>query len=188
MSSKFMMNWIPALRASINKFPYFATQFKSFDMQRSILWVFIAFLAVSCNQTAKKEGVNPETDKTEKIVSATIDELLATPTNYQDKEVAVSGMVTHVCREGGQKCFIVGDDGETQIRIVTGGEIDEFKVEMEGSTIAFKGIFRVLNPEQAEGQLEDYNSKEQHLVEQSHSNAEKADYFIEAVEFKEVTQ
>jgi len=157
-------------------------------MQRSILWVFIVFLAVSCNQTANKEGVNPETDKTEKVVSATINELFAAPADYQDKEVAVSGMVTHVCREGGQKCFIVAEDGETQIRIVTGGEIDEFKVEMEGSTVAFKGIFRVLNPEQAEVQLEDYNTKEQHIVEQAHSSAEKADYFVEAVEFKEVTQ
>jgi aspartyl/asparaginyl-tRNA synthetase len=131
--------------------------------------------------------VNPETEKTEKIVSATIGELLATPDVYQDKEVAVSGMVTHVCREGGQKCFIVADDGETQIRIVTGGDIDEFKVDMEGSTVAFKGIFRVLKPEQADAQLEDYNSKESHLVEQSHSSAEKADYFVEAIDFKEVT-
>ena len=156
-------------------------------MQRSILWVFIAFMAVSCGQSASKDSVSPETEKTVDIVSATIDELLATPADYQDKEVAVSGMVTHVCREGGQKCFIVGEDGVTQIRIVTGGDIDEFKIDMEGSTVAFKGVFRVLNPEQAEVQIEDYNSKESHLVEQSHSSAEKADYFVEAIDFKEVT-
>jgi aspartyl/asparaginyl-tRNA synthetase len=156
-------------------------------MQRSILWVFFAFLAVSCGQTTNKDGVSPETGKSETIITATIDELLATPTDFQDKEVAVSGMVTHVCREGGQKCFIVADDGETQIRIVTGGDIDEFKVDMEGSIVAFKGIFRVLKPEQAEAQLEDYNSKESHLVEQSHSGAEKADYYVEAIDFKAVT-
>ncbi len=103
-------------------------------MQRSILWVLIAFMAVSCNQTEKKESGNQEAVNTEKIVSATIVELLAAPADYQDKEVAVSGMVTHVCRHGGQKCFIVAEDGETQIRIVPGGEIDEFKVEIEGST------------------------------------------------------
>jgi len=157
-------------------------------MQRSILWVLIAFLAVSCNQTVNKEGDNQEASKTEQIVSATIVELLAAPADYQDKAVAVSGMVTHVCRHGGQKCFIVADDGETQIRIVPGGDIDEFKVEMEGSTIAFKGTFKVLNPEVAEEQLEDYESKEHHEVEQSHSSAEKAEYFLEAVDFKEVTQ
>jgi hypothetical protein len=157
-------------------------------MQRSILWVLIAFLAVSCNQTATKEGVNQEAEKSEEIISASIVELLATPADYQDKDVAVSGMVTHVCRHGGQKCFIVADDGETQIRIVPGGDIDEFKVEMEGSTIAFKGTFRVQTVELTAEQLEDYESKEHHEVEQSHSSAEKAEYFLEAVDFKEVTQ
>ncbi len=157
-------------------------------MQRSILWVLIAFLAVSCNQTAKQEGDNQEASKTEQIVSATIVELLATPADYQDKEVAVSGMVTHVCRHGGQKCFIVADDGETQIRIVPGGDIDEFKIDMEGSTVAFKGTFKVQTTEVAAEAVEDYESKEHHVVEQSHSSAEKAEYFVEAVEFKEVTQ
>ena len=158
-------------------------------MQRSILWVLIAFMAVSsCKQTVKQEGDNQEASKTEQIVSATIVELLATPADYQDKEVAVSGMVTHVCKHGGQKCFIVADDGETQIRIVPGGDIDEFKVEMEGSTIAFKGTFRVQTAVLAEEQLEDYESKEHHEEEQSHSSAEKAEYFLEAVDFKEVTQ
>ena len=157
-------------------------------MQRSILWVLIAFLAVSCNQTVKQEGDNPEASKTEQIVSATIVELLAAPADYQNKEVAVSGMVTHVCKHGGQKCFIVADDGETQIRIVPGGEIDEFKVEMEGSTVAFKGVFRVLTTLEAAEHVEDHESKEHHAEEQSHSNAEKADYFVEALDFKEVTQ
>jgi len=156
-------------------------------MQRSILLVLIAFMAISCNQTAKSESESPEADKAEKIVSATILELLASPEEYQDKEVAVFGMVTHVCRHGGQKCFIVADDGETQIRIVPGGDIDKFKVEMEGSTIAFKGIFRVLNAELAAEHVEDHESKEHHVVEQSHSSAEKAEYFVEAVDFKEVT-
>src|SRR6056300_659016 len=116
-------------------------------MQRSILLVLIAFFAISCNQTAKTEGDNQEANNNEKIVTASITELLATPEDYQDKEIAISGMVTHVCRHGGQKCFVVADDGETQLRIVPGGDIDEFKVDIEGSTMAFKGVFRILNTE-----------------------------------------
>jgi len=157
-------------------------------MQRPILLLLIAIFALSCSQGGKKEGVTSDAEKTEQIISASIVELLASPAEYQDKEVAVSGMVTHVCRHGGQKCFIVADDGETQIRIVPGGEIDEFKIDLEGSTVAFKGIFRVLNAESAAEHVEDHESKEHHAVEQSHSSAEKAEYFIEAVDFKEVTE
>ena len=80
-------------------------------MQRSILLVFMVFLVLSCNQTVKNDGENQQAVKSEEIVSASIVELLASPADYQDKEVAVSGMVTHVCRHGGQKCFIVADDG-----------------------------------------------------------------------------
>ena len=156
-------------------------------MQRSILLALIAILAISCKQTVKTETDGQEGASAEKIVAASIPELLETPAEYQDKEVAISGMVTHVCRHGGQKCFVVADDGETQIRIVPGGDIDEFKVEIEGSTIAVKGIFRILNAEQAAEHVEDHESQEHHAVEQSHSSAEKADYFIEAIEFKEVS-
>ena len=97
-------------------------------------------------------------------------------------------MVTHVCKHGGQKCFVLADDGETQIRIVPAGDIDEFKIDLEGSTVAFKGTFKVLNPVQAEALEVDHDSKEHHESEMSHSQAEKADYFIEAVDFKELTQ
>ena len=156
-------------------------------MQRSILLVLIAFMAFACNQTSKKEADVQEAETSEKIVSASIVELLATPEEYKDVTVALSGMVTHVCRHGGQKCFVVADDGETQIRLVPGGDVDEFKVELEGSTIAVKGVFRVLNAEMAAEHVEDHDSKEHHAVEQSHSEAEKAEYFVETLEFKEVT-
>ena len=154
-------------------------------MQRAAFLVLVAFLAVSCNQASKENST--ESTEIEEIVSASIQELLATPADYDGKEVAVSGMVTHVCRHGGQKCFIVAEDGETQIRIVPSGDIDEFKIELEGSTVAFKGVFRVLNPVETEELEENYESKEHHAVEQSHSEAEKADYFVEAVDFEEVT-
>jgi hypothetical protein len=156
-------------------------------MQKVAFMVFIAFLAVSCNQANNENSTTAESTEVEKIVSATIEELLATPADFDGKEVAVSGMVTHVCRHGGQKCFILAEDGETQMRIVPSGDIDEFKVELEGSTVAFKGVFRVLNSMETEELVEDYESKEHHAVEQSHSEAEKADYFVEAIDFKEVS-
>ena len=46
----------------------------------------------------------------------------------------------------------------------------------------------MLNAAQAEEHLADHESKEHHETEMSHSEAEKADYFIEAVDFKEITE
>jgi hypothetical protein len=152
----------------------------------TLLIALVAALA-SCNQSAgNQEG--EQNAEMEKIVSATVEELVSNPDEYMDLEVAVSGMVTHVCRHGGQKCFIVGKDGETQIRIVPSGDIDEFKLDLEGSTVAFKGTFKVMHPVEAEAHVEDHNSKAHHAVEMAHSQAEKADIFIEASEFQEMIQ
>ena len=157
-------------------------------MQRILLFVVLAVLVGSCNQAAQKEGSDSQTSDVEKIISATVEELLAQPTEYEGKEVAVSGMVTHVCKHGGQKCFIVGEDGETQIRIIPGSNIDEFKIDLEGSTVAFKGIFKVLTTIQAQEHVEEHDSKEHHDQEMAHTEAEKAEYFVEAIDFKEITQ
>ena len=156
-------------------------------MHKIAILLTTALLLVACNQTSQKEG-KKETTKSEEIVAATIEELLASPTEYEDKEVAITGMVTHVCRHGGQKCFVLAGDGETQIRLVPSGDIDEFKIELEGSTLAVKGTLRVLTPVQAEEHMADHESKEHHENEMAHSEAEKADIFIEAIEYKEITQ
>jgi len=147
-------------------------------MRNLLLFTLALLLASSCNTNSTQN---------QELISATVEELVASPVNYQEKEVAVSGMVTHVCRHGGQKCFIVGEDGETQVRIVPGSGIDEFSIDLEGSQVAFKGTFRVMTaPEHEEHELE-HDSKEHHAIEMSHSEAEKADIFLEATELKELT-
>jgi hypothetical protein len=155
-------------------------------MYRITLIIATVLFMVACNQTGQKKGTEGEI--TEKIVAATIEELVAEPVEYKDLEVAIEGMVTHVCRHGGQKCFVLAEDGETQIRLVPSGDIDEFKIELEGSDIAVKGKFRVMSVAEAEEHVEDHESKAHHAVEQSHSEAEKADIFIEVSQFREITQ
>jgi hypothetical protein len=182
------MNWMHAWRVLNHKNPYFWQKLKRMNtMKRMVLLMSLAVLALSCNQSVKEKSAEGDTVNREEIITATVEELLLSPADYQDREIAISGMVTHVCREGGQKCFILAADGETQLRIVTGEGIDEFKIDMEGSTVSFKGIFRVLNAAESEAQMEDYDTHESHVVEQAHSGAEKADYFVEALDFKEVS-
>lgn len=156
-------------------------------MHRLAILVSVALLLGACNQTSQNKAEDTSV-KEEKIITATIEELLASPAEYQDKEVAITGMVTHVCRHGGQKCFVLAADGETQIRLVPAGDIDEFKIELEGSNLAVKGTLKVLNPVEAEEHVEDHESKEHHANEMAHSEAEKADIFIETHEFVEITE
>jgi len=155
-------------------------------MQRLIFWVTGVLLLTACNQAGRNEGSDSPDSRTQEIVSASVEEILAQPSEYEGKQVAVSGMVTHVCRHGGQKCFVLGQDGKSQIRIVPGGDIDEFKIELEGSTIAFLGTFRIMEGQAAEP-MENHESQAEQVQEMAISEAESSAYFIEATDFKEVT-
>ena len=64
----------------------------------------------------------------------------------------------------------------------------EIKIDLEGFNVAFKGTFRVLTPLEAEAHVEDHDSKEHHATEMAHTEAEKAEVFIEAVDFKELCE
>jgi hypothetical protein len=56
----------------------------------------------------------------------------------------ISGMVTHVCRHGGQRLFITDTVTGQTVRITTGKDIPEFDISMEGSNIVVNGIVREL--------------------------------------------
>ena len=154
-------------------------------MKKITLLLAVAVMLVSCNQTDKTSA---ESSQNEEVVAATIEAMLANPVDYVDKEVVITGMVTHVCRHGGQKCFILAEDGETQIRINVGSEIDEFDIALEGSSVEFKGVFKVLDEVETTELQEDHESKEHHATEMAHTEAEKASYFVEARSFTEITE
>jgi len=149
-----------------------------------LLLALSAIFMISCNQSDKTKGDNATVDET---VNATITELLASPADFEGKEVVLSGMVTHVCRHGGQKCFVLADDGETQLRINVGENINEFDVALEGSTVEFTGVFKMLNEVASEELLADHESQAHHDTIMAHTEAEKASYFVEAASFREIT-
>lgn len=152
-----------------------------------IFWAAAILMMASCSSSGEKQGKDAQADGRNQILTATVEEIVAQPAEYEGKEVAVSGMVTHVCRHGGQKCFVLGKDGETQIRIVPGGEIDEFKIDLEGSTVAFRGIVRILDTQQSADMAEENESMAEHSQEMAHSSAEQSETYIEAVDFKEAS-
>ena len=110
-------------------------------MTTRILSLSILFiLAVSCGQQSNKT-----TDLSELQVSeVTVEALLADASPFVEQPVSVKATVVHVCRHGGQRLFVVGEDGEDRFRITVGENISEFDVELEGSKIEVNGIVKEL--------------------------------------------
>jgi hypothetical protein len=93
-------------------------------------------------------------DKTT-VVSADTKVLTISPEKFQEmavnnvgKEVEIQGLVVHVCKHGGKKLFIVGDDPEKRVKITASDKVSVFAPELEGSTIWVKGIVEPLTEEE----------------------------------------
>ncbi len=109
-------------------------------MNKSIFLLLALSLLVSCGPGTKKNGTESE----QEIIPLAVEEFLSDAGPFVDKNVNISGTVVHVCRHGGQRMFLVGENGEERIRITTGEDIAEFNIELEGESIEVKGIVKEL--------------------------------------------
>lgn len=137
-------------------------------MKKIFPLVFIACFLIACGNKQKQETeiLQPEVD----VVVFTVDELIPAAEMNKDQEVTVSGMVTHVCKHSGQKCFIVGNDDSFSLRIEAKGDIGSFDQELIGSTIQVKGVLK----EQLRLSAEDLDEREKqaHARKNSGEDAE----------------
>ncbi len=156
-------------------------------MKKLLVLIVLLAALVSCNQGEKKAAVTDAIDETEVSASMlTVKGILESPGDYEDSEIKITGMVTHVCSHGGQKLFIIGDDPDQQLRINVGEGIAEFDKALEGSTVEFIGTFKIMEEEQTAELAKENEEKDHHTGDEAHAKAESASYFIEATEYKEL--
>ena len=78
----------------------------------------------SCNNQTKQK----KDEKSADVVVLTVDELQAQGKDLVGKEVMVKGTVTHVCKESGARCFVMGSTEDISLRIEA-GKIGSFSDE-----------------------------------------------------------
>ena len=116
-------------------------------MKKMTILAFLSFILFSANTLFAQ-------DKTT-LASAEPQVLILTPEKFQEvavnnvgKEVEIQGMVVHVCKHGGKKLFIIGEDPEKRVKITASDEVNVFLPELEGSTIMVKGIIEPIAEEE----------------------------------------
>lgn len=153
-------------------------------MKNTLSVLVILLLAAGCN-TANQKSADTAGDAADDTARITVENILTAPADYAGKEVVIEGMVTHVCKHGGQKLFIINEDPEEQLRITVGEHIPEFDVALEGSTVEFRGVVMVMEEEEAEAMQQDNAEQDHHTGDEAHAKAENASYYVEAHSFKE---
>jgi hypothetical protein len=97
--------------------------------------VIIVVLISSCGNKAGK-GV------AEKVEFAS---LVENPTNYIDKNIKVEGKVVMVCPHTGKEMFIVGNNPDIMLKVVSGENSPKFPADLVGSKISVEGRLEKAN-------------------------------------------
>lgn len=106
-------------------------------MKKTMVLLFSLVVLFSCtNQTKQKKD-----EKSAELTVLTVDELQAQGKDLVGKEVMVKGTVTHVCKEAGARCFVMGSTEDISIRIEA-GRIGSFTQEQMGSDIQVRGTLK----------------------------------------------
>lgn len=76
-----------------------------------IFWAITAIMAMAMTGCSGKSA-----DNSGEETALTVDSILANPESYNGKTVTVEGVVSHLCKHGGRKAFLLGSDENTMIR------------------------------------------------------------------------
>lgn len=149
--------------------------------------VFVALL-ISCNSESGKSG---KTNEEFKIIA--IENLEASAEALGDNTIQTTGMVTHICRHGGQKLFLTDDTKEKHILVRTSSSIPEFDILLEGSTLEVTGklVATVTDVTDHEGHA--HSEDEECAAEAKMKENDGSDectttvtYHLEAISYKEI--
>lgn len=143
-------------------------------MYKNLLMIVVAAIALwACGgqNTASTEQTTEQEEQVvvvEEATAVTVANFKEKAADLIDKEVLVEGTVTHVCKHGGKKMFIMAEDPDVNVKIVTGDETAAFDPELEGSYIKVHGIVEAIEVEvEGEGQLHEGEEGE-HEEDEAH--------------------
>jgi len=157
-------------------------------MKHLFLIVLVAVLIVGCNSGRDNNG---EEKGSGEITIVTAEDLDNNASAFVDKSVQVTGMVTHVCKHGGQKMFITDESRNANLLVRVSQSIPEFDIGLEGSTVQITGkmVATVAENEEEAHEEEDCEVEaKMKASDEMRKNTTNITYHIEADSFKEITK
>ena len=148
-------------------------------------FIFLAMISLLTLATTSIYSQNKTTG------SASDDKIVAVkPDNFQDvaadmvgKQVEIQGMVVHVCKHGGKKMFIIGENPDVSVKITASDKVSVFEPELEGSTVYVTGIVEPMDDvEEIQQEI-----KTEGNVDAAHENQyHKPQFSISCLKVKEI--
>ncbi|MBD3385493.1 hypothetical protein GF407_11280 [candidate division KSB1 bacterium] len=103
-------------------------------MKRIYLLLMLA-MVFACGTREK-----PQTTQAVEVGVKALDE---NAEEYVGETVELTGTVVHVCRHGGKRLFMIGDEPQPRFKVTAGPEVGSFDLKLEGSTVKVTGVVNV---------------------------------------------
>lgn len=105
-------------------------------MKKLFIFAVIAGFLFACATKTEKKAE-------ETILEPTITELISNPMDYDGKEVAFTGVISHVCKHAGDKMRVMQEDTELSVLVMLGDYTGVITPENEGETVTVSGLVAV---------------------------------------------
>lgn len=102
-------------------------------IKKLLIYALLVVFLVSCGQKAGEKTALSE------ITEATITEVLNNPLEFDGKEVRIAGIISHVCKNSGDKMRVTQGDSELSILVKLGTFTGQITPENEGHNVVFEG-------------------------------------------------
>lgn len=97
-----------------------------------VISAYVFGINSGCNNSGKK-------DSSAENLTLTVDSFLVAPEKLANKDVIITGTVSHVCRHSGKKLFLFGSNPENTVKINVGGDVSTFDIKYEGTDVEITG-------------------------------------------------
>ncbi len=116
----------------------------------------ILFLISSCGSQTASDGNNSSGQES---VDANISEVLTDPLEYDGKTIKIEGIISHVCRHGGDKMRVLQEGSDLSIQVMLGDFTGRFDAGSEGNRVVLTGqlVTEVTNLDQLAAHSHDEN-------------------------------
>jgi hypothetical protein len=99
-------------------------------MQKIFAIILSVLIFIACSENKQQA----------ELASITVTDITAKTSEYVGKTVSLTGTVVHVCKHGGKRLFMVGEDSKQRFKVTAGTGVGSFDVKLEGSDIVVTGL------------------------------------------------
>ncbi len=101
-----------------------------------VLAIIITLFLCSCSQN------NETTKPVEQIPNLTVLNFEQEAPKYIEKTIILEGIVSHTCKHGGKRMFLIDKNDSLRVEIIAGKNVEKFGEELVGSTVVVEGIVK----------------------------------------------